>query len=133
MSVEEKSTSELLRDLSDEMTKLVHQEVDLAKVELSEKGRRLGTGAGLFGGAAAVGYLGGGALVAAAIAGISTAVTVWLAALIVGLALAGVAGIMALSGRAQMARGAPPIPEAAIDSSKEDIEWLKTQAKSARR
>ncbi len=132
MSVEDKSTADLLRDLSNELTTLVHQEIELAKVELTEKTKRVGAGAGMFGGAAVVGLFGGGALVAAAIAGIATALSVWLSALIVGGVLLLLAGVLALTGRTEVARGTPPIPEQAIESSKEDVEWLKTQARSAK-
>lgn len=132
MSVEGKSTADLFRDLSNEMTTLVHQEVDLAKVELAEKTKRMGAGVGMFGGAAVTALLGAGALVAAAIAGIATALSVWLSALIVGGVLLAVAGVMALAGRTEVAQGTPPIPQEAIQSSKEDVEWLKTQARSAK-
>ncbi len=132
MRVEGKSTAELFRDLSNEMTALVHQEIELAKVELSEKTKKVGAGAGMFGGAAVAGLLAAGALVAAAIAGIATALSVWLSALIVGVVLLGIAGAMALTGRAEVAQGTPPIHQEAIQSSKEDVEWLKTQARSAK-
>lgn len=133
MSVEQKSTADLLRDLSSELTTLIHQEVALAKTELTEKTKKVGLGAGMFGGAAVVGLLAAGALTAAAIAGLATALSVWLAALIVGGLLLAVAGVLALTGGKELAQGTPPIPEEAIESSKEDVEWLKTQAKSARR
>lgn len=132
MSVEEKSTAELLRDLANELTSLVHDEIELAKVELAEKAKKVGVGAGMFGGAAVVGLLAGGALVTAAIAGIATALSVWLSALIVGGALLLVAGVLALTGGTEVAKGTPPIPEEAIQSTKEDVEWLKTQARSAK-
>ncbi len=132
MNVENKSTAELLRDLSNEMTALVHQEVELAKAEMSAKSQRMGAGAGMFGAAAVAGLLAAGALVAAAIAGLATALSVWLAAIVVGVVLLIVAGGLALTGRAQVGRATPPVPEEAIRSSKEDVEWLKTQAKSAK-
>lgn len=132
MSVEGKSTADLLRDLSNELTTLIHQEVDLAKAELGEKTKKVGAGAGMFGGAAVVGLLAAGALVAAAIAGLATALSVWLSALIVGVVLLLVAGLLALTGRKEVSQGTPPIPEEAIQSTKEDVEWLKTQARSAR-
>lgn len=133
MSVEQKSTADLLRDLSSELTTLIHQEVALAKTELAEKTKKVGLGAGIFGGAAVVGLLAAGALIAAAIAGLATALSVWLSALIVGGVLLAVAGGLALTGGKELVQGTPPIPEEAIESSKEDVEWLKTQAKSARR
>lgn len=128
----EKSTAELLRDLSVEMTTLVHEEVELAKAELAQKGKRIGLGAGFFGGAGVMGLLGAAAFVAAAIAGIATVLPVWAAALIVGGALAAVAGIIAMLGLTEVAQANPPIPEAAVQSTKEDVAWLKTQARSVK-
>jgi hypothetical protein len=132
MSVEEESTAELLKDLSNELTTLVHQEFSLAKVELTAKSKKLGAGAGVFGSSAIFALLGAGALVAAAIAGIAVALSVWLSALIVGAALMLLAGTLAVAGLMKASQGAPPIPEEAIQSTKEDVEWLKTQARSAR-
>lgn len=133
MSVEDKSTADLLKDLSSELTTLIHQEVALAKTELAEKGKKVGAGAGMFGGAAVVGLLAAGAFVTAAIAGIATVLSVWVAALIVGGALLALAGMLALTGGVELSKGTPPVPEEAIESTKEDVEWLKTQARSAKR
>jgi hypothetical protein len=132
MSVEEKSTADLLKDLSNELTTLVHQEITLAKAELTGKTKKLGAGAAVLGSSAIFGLLGAGALVAAAIAGVAVALSVWLSALVVGggllLLAAGLAGV----GLKKASQGVPPVPEEAIQSTKEDVEWLKTQAKSAK-
>ena len=124
---------ELMKDLSDQTTTLVRQEIELAKAEMTAKGKQMGIGAGAFGGAALVGLYAVGALTAAAILALSTAVDGWLAALIVGLVYAAVAGVLALVGKSRTQAGAPPVPERAISSTKEDVEWAKTRAKSARR
>jgi hypothetical protein len=128
----EKSTAELLKDLSAQTTTLVHQEMELAKAEMVTKGKRLGIGAGLFGGAGLFAVLGLGALTACAIAGISQALSVWLSALIVGAALMGVAGLLALTGAGEAQRATPPVPQSAVESTKEDVAWLKTRARSAK-
>ncbi len=129
---DEKTLAELLKDLSEQTTNLVHQEVELAKAEMSVKGKLLAAGAALFAAAGVLGFLAAAALVACAIAGLSEALPVWSAALIVAVVLGGVAGILALVGKSGMQRGSPPVPEAALESTKEDVEWLKTQAKSAK-
>lgn len=129
---QDKSTPELLKELAGQTTTLVHQELELAKAELGAKGKRLGIGAGLFGGAGLFAVLGLAALVTCAIAGISEALPVWLAALIVGAALFAVAGVLALGGTSEAQRAAPPIPEEAVRSTREDVTWLKTRARSAR-
>jgi hypothetical protein len=102
----------------------------LAQVELQEKGKRMGMGAGMFGGAGVVALYGVGALIAAAIVGLGTLLEPWLAAVIVGVALLAVAGILALTGRKQVDRGTPPLPEQAIESTKRDMDELKARARS---
>jgi hypothetical protein len=55
------------------------------------------------------------------------------AALPVGLMYLAIGGVLAMKGRRQFAQAVPPVPAQAVESTKEDVEWLKTQAKSARR
>jgi uncharacterized membrane protein YqjE len=128
----ERPTADLLRELSDQTTTLVRKEIELAKVELSEKGKRAGAGAGMFGGAGLLAVFALGALTACVILALATAMAPWLAALIVGVVYAAIAGVLALAGRKQVRRATPPLPEQAVDSTKEDLEWVKTRAKSGR-
>jgi hypothetical protein len=124
---------ELLRQLSQETTTLVRQELELAKAEMAEKGKRAGLGAGMFGGAGASALLGLGALSAAAIAALDSAMPLWLAALIVGLLWLAIAGALALQGRSKVQAATPPVPEQTQESMKEDVAWAKNRARSARR
>jgi predicted lipid-binding transport protein (Tim44 family) len=124
---------ELLKQLSQETTTLVRQELELAKAEMAQKGKRAGLGAGMFGGAAGAALLGLGALSGAAIAALDTAMALWLAALIVALIWLAVAGVLALTGKSKVQQATPPVPEQTQRSVKEDVEWAKTHAKSARR
>ena len=128
----EASMAELVRQLSDQTTLLARQEVALAKAELAEKGKRAGVGAGMFGGAGLVGAYAVGAFVAAAILGLATAVDGWLAAVIVGLVLAAVAGVLALVGKNRVQEATPPLPEEAISSAKQDVETVKARAQEGR-
>ena len=128
----DRPTGELLRELSTQTTTLVKQELDLAKAELQEKGKQAGIGAGMFGGAGVFGVGAFAALTAAVIAALSEAMDTWLAALIVAVVYAAVAGVMAMTGKKKVKEAAPPIPEQAKDSVKEDMEWAKTQARSGR-
>jgi hypothetical protein len=130
---QEASLADLARQLSDQTTRLIHQEVDLAKAELAVKGKRAGMGAGMFGGAGVFGFYALGALTATAILALSQAVTAWLAALIVTVVLAAVAGVLALQGRKKVQEAVPPIPEQTTESVKEDVQWAKTRAQAARR
>src|SRR4051794_5257791 len=124
---------DLLRQLSEQTTTLVKQELDLAKAEVAEKGKKAGMGAGMFGGAGVSALLGLGALTAAAIAALDTAMPTWLAALVVGVVWLAVAGVLALQGRKRVQKAAPPVPEQATESMKEDVQWAKTRAQSAKR
>jgi hypothetical protein len=128
----DETVADLLKQLSMQTTTLVHQEVELAKAELVQKGKRAGTGAGLFGGAGIVAVFGIGALVAAAIAGVANLVPVWAAAVMVGAVLLAAAGVLALTGKKEFKEGTPPVPTQAVESTKEDVAWLKTQAQSAK-
>lgn len=128
----DETVAELLRTLSQQTTKLVHQEVELAKVELIHKGKRAGVGAGLLGGAAVAGLFGGALLLAAVVAGLANVLPVWAATLIVGAVLLAVAGVLALGGKKEIKEGSPPVPTQAVESTKEDVAWLKTQAKTAK-
>ncbi len=128
----ERPTADLLRELSEQTTTLVRKEIELAKVELVEKGKRAGAGAGLFGGAALLAAFAFGAVTACLILALATAVAGWLAALIVGVVYAAIAGAFALAGRKQVKRATPPIPEQAVETTKEDVEWVKRRAKNAR-
>jgi len=124
---------ELLKQLSQETTTLVKQEIDLAKAEMSEKGKQAGVGAGMFGGAGVSGLLALIFLSLAAVAALDTGMRTWLAALIVGLVWTAVAGVLALQGKNKVQQATPPAPEQAIESTKEDVQWAKTQARSAKR
>lgn len=132
-TVSDSSMGELVRLLSEQASRLAHQEAELAKTELVDKGKRIGVGAGMFGGAGLFGLYAAGALVAAATLGLARAVVAWLAALIVGVALAAVAGVLALQGRTKVQQAAPPIPEQAGESVKEDVRVAKESAQEGRR
>lgn len=128
----ERSVAELARDLADQATRLARQEIELAKAEMSVKGRRVGQGVGAFGAAGVLALFAFGVLTAAAVLGLAEAVAAWLAALIVAAVYGAVAGALALLGRERVEAGTPPVPEQAVESSKEDVEWVRARAKSAR-
>jgi uncharacterized membrane protein YqjE len=129
----ERPVGELLKELSNEATTLVRKEIELAKAEMTEKGRKAGAGAGMLGGAAVLGLLALGALTACFVLALDAAMPAWLAALIVALVYGAIAGVLALTGKRKTEEAGPPVPEEAIESVKEDVEWTKTRARSARR
>jgi hypothetical protein len=128
----ERPIGDLVKQLASQTSTLVRQEFDLAKAELSEKGRVAGQGAGLFGGAAAVGLLAGGALTACLVLALSEVLDPWLAALIVAVALGAVAAFLGVRGRDRVRAATPPVPQQTVEMVKEDVEWAKTQTPSAR-
>ena len=133
MGDSDRPVGELLKELSEQTTTLVRQELELAKLELTEKGKKAGIGAGMFGGAGIVGFYAVGALTACLILALATAVDGWLAALIVAAGYGAVAGVLALSGKSKVQQAVPPTPEQAVDSVKEDVQWTKSRAKQARK
>jgi uncharacterized membrane protein YqjE len=129
---DDRSVADLLRHLSDQTATLVRQEMELAKAELTVKGKRVGIGAGMFGGATIFGAYALGALTACVILVLATAIDAWLAALIVAVVYAAVAGVLALTGKGKVQQATPPVPEQTVDSVKEDVQWTKERAKAAR-
>ena len=131
-TTEERPLAELSKQLSEQTTRLAQLELDLAKAEVSEKAKRLGIGAGAFGGAALVGLFALGALTATLILALTTFLAPWLAALIVTALYGAIAGLLALTGKRKVDEGTPPVPERAIESTKQDVEHAKRSAKEAR-
>ncbi|MFD9962195.1 phage holin family protein [Amycolatopsis sp. NPDC058986] len=122
---EDRSVGELVSDLTDELKRLVRDELRLAAAELRGKGKHFGRGAGLVGAAGLIAVFGAATLVAAAVLALALVLPGWLAAVIVGAALLLVAGFAGLAGKKQVGRAAPPIPEDTVGSVREDIETVK--------
>ena len=117
-----------MKDFSELVPRLVRQELDLARAELTHKGRRAGEGAGLLGGSGVVGWFALATLVAAAVLGLAEAMPAWAAALVVAAVLLAVAGVMALLGRSRLRKAVPPVPSEAVASTKEDLRAVKESA-----
>ncbi|MFD5026509.1 phage holin family protein [Streptomyces sp. NPDC058373] len=121
----QQTVSDLVKQASEQITELTRQELRLARVEMTEKGKRAGLGGGLFGAAGIVGFLALAALVATAIAALALVWPLWCAALVVALVLGALAGLLAVTGKKQMAQAAPPVPEEARDNVKADVAQIK--------
>jgi hypothetical protein len=128
-----RSVAELLKALSEQTSALVRQELELARAELTDKGKKAGVGVGMFGGAGVFGLYAMGALTACLILALSTALAGWLAALIVATAYGAIAGVLALRGKSKVKQAAPPIPGQTVESVKEDIQWTSQSARQTRR
>lgn len=122
----DRSVGELLKQLSEETSTLVRQELALARAELTEQGKRAGTGAGMLGGAGVAGLLTLGALTTTVIALLDLAMATWVAALIVTVVWGAVAGALALQGRNRIKEATPPAPQT-VETVKEDVRWAKTR------
>jgi Putative Actinobacterial Holin-X, holin superfamily III len=131
-TMNDRSVAELMRQLSDQTSTLVRQELELAKAELVTKGKQAGIGAGMFGGAGVFGLYAVGALTACLILALSTAVAGWVAALIVAVVYGAAAGVLALIGKNKVQQGVPPVPEQTVASVKEDVQLTKQRAKEGR-
>lgn len=127
--VADQSTAELVQRASEQISRLVKDEIALAKAELAEKGKHAGIGVGLFGGGGVLAMYGVGALVATVIIVLDIFLPLWLAALIVTVALFLIAGILALLGKKQVTKAVPPEPTAAIQSVKADVDEVKHAVK----
>jgi uncharacterized membrane protein YqjE len=122
----EQSIGDLLKQLSQDTSTLVRQEMALARAELTEQGKRAGAGAGMLGGAGVAGLLTLGALTATVIGVLDTGMAFWLAALIVTVVWAAIAGVLALQGRNKIKEATPPAPQT-VETVKEDVRWAKTR------
>jgi membrane protein len=122
---QDRPVGQLIRDASEQMSRLVRQEMRLATAELRQKAARVGVGGGLLSAGGVLGFYAGAALVGCAILALALVLAPWLAALIVGAVIGLVAGVLVLIGKKQVQKAAPPVPEEAVASVKEDIDALK--------
>ena len=128
----ERPLGEVAKALTRDVSLLVRQEIDLAKAEMAEKGRTAAPGLGMFGGAGIVALCAAGALTAFFVLVFSVFLPEWAAALMVGAVLAAAAYVLVRQGKERVADAGKPVPEQTIETVKEDVEWAKTRATSAR-
>jgi uncharacterized membrane protein YqjE len=123
---------ELLKELANETTTLVRQELDLAKAEMREKAGKAGPGFGMWGAAGVTALLALGSLTAFLILALDGAIPNWLAALIVGVVYAAIAGVLYVRGKQRVEEAGSPVPEKTIETVKEDVQWAKHPTTSAK-
>lgn len=122
---DDRSIADLIKQLSEQTQTLVRDEIRLAMLELRDKAKKAGVGAGLFGASGLIALFGVATLIAAVVLALATFLEAWLAALIVAVVLLAVAGLLALTGKREIQEASPPIPEEAMQSTKEDVEAVK--------
>jgi CHASE3 domain sensor protein len=128
----ERPLGDLVKQLADQTSTLVKQEIDLAKAEVKQQAQEAGKGVGMLVGGAVVALLGAGTLVAFLVMLLDGVLANWLAALIVGVVLVALAAGLALAGRNRLRRATPPAQQT-VETVKEDVQWAKTQTRSAQR
>lgn len=124
-AVEDRSIAQLVQDMSEQVRRLVRDELRLATEELKQKGKRAGVGAGLTGVAGIVALFGAATLIACAVLALALVLPGWAAALIIGVVLLAVAGIAAKVGTKQLKSATPPIPEEAAAGVQKDVEVVR--------
>ena len=129
----ERPLGDVARDLTKDLSMLVRQEIELAKAEMSQKGRTAAPGIGMLGGAGVVALAAAGALTAFLILVLAIFLPEWLAALIVAAVLGAAAYLLMKQGKERVEDAGKPVPEQTIETVKEDVEWAKTRASSARK
>ncbi len=128
-SSQERPAAELVKQLSEQVSVLVRDELKLAQLEMTRKGKQAGAGAGMLGGGGLIALYGVGCLIACVILALNLVLAAWLSALIVGVALLAVAGAAALLGKSRLQQAAPPVPAETVDSVKTDVEEIKQRAR----
>jgi uncharacterized membrane protein YqjE len=126
---QERPTAELVKQLSEQVSALVRDELKLAGLEMTSKGKQAGAGVGMLGSAGLVALYGLGCLIACVILAISGVLAAWLAALIVGVALLAAAGVAALLGKSRLQNATPPVPKEAAGSVKTDVAVIKERTR----
>jgi hypothetical protein len=125
-SRDDRSLGELFSELSRQTSTLIRQEVALAKAEMKQKGSEAGKDIGMMAAGGALAYAGLLALIATAIIVLANVIPWWLSALIVGLVVVGIGGMLIQRGMSALKQSGIA-PEQTIESLKEDKEWAKKQ------
>lgn len=128
-NTDDASVGELAARMSEQVSRLVRDEIALAQAEAKQKAKRFGVGAGMLGASGMLALFGAGCAVAAAVLAFAMIVSGWLAALIVAGALFAMAGLLALIGARGIRRATPPVPTEAVRSTKQDVAAVREAVK----
>lgn len=124
---DDRSVTDLVKDITELVPRLVRDEIKLAQLDMTRKGKQAGMGAGMLGGGGLIALYGIGCLIATAVIAISLVLSAWLAALIVGVVLLAVAGIAAKLGSNRLKKATPPVPKQAMSNVQADIQEIKDE------
>jgi hypothetical protein len=123
-NVAESSIGELIGNISDDLTRLFRQEVELAKVEVKQEAAKAGKAAGMLGVAGFAGYLAVVLLSFALVFGLANVMDAGWAALIVAVIWGAIGTVLYMNGRKKL-KSVDPVPHRTVDTIKEDAQWLK--------
>jgi uncharacterized membrane protein YqjE len=126
----QQSLGELMKQLAEQTSRLVRNEVRLARAEMTEKAQAYGRAGAMLGAAAVIGLLAGFALTMFLIYLLQLALPLWASALIVTVVYGVIGVALALAGKKRLDEARLPVPEQTVESVKEDVQWLKTQIRS---
>jgi Flp pilus assembly protein TadB len=124
-AIRDRSTADLVKLLSEQVSVLVRDELKLTQLEMTRKGKEAGAGAGMMGGGGLLALYGVACLIACAVIAIAGVIPAWLAALIVGVALLAVAAVAALLGKRRVQKAVPPVPEESVARIKTDVDVIR--------
>jgi uncharacterized membrane protein YqjE len=124
--VEGRSVGDLLGEVTGDLSRLMRQEVALAKVELKEEATKAGKASGLLAGAGAVGYLVLVFLSLALMFALDNVMGIGWAAVITALILGIVSAVLFVVGRNKF-KQVNPKPEQTVETLKEDVQWAKNR------
>jgi len=122
---QEPTLGALVNDMTTQIPELIRSEIRLAQAEMAQKGKAVGIGIGMFSAAGLLAFFGLATLITCAVLALALVLDAWLAALIIGVALLVVAGIVAMVGKGKVDQAGPPKPERAVEGIKEDIQTAK--------
>jgi Putative Actinobacterial Holin-X, holin superfamily III len=120
----ETSVGELIGNISDDLSRLFRQEVELAKAELKQEATKAGKAAGMLGGAGFAGYLAVVLLSFALVFGLGNVMDLGWAALIVAVIWGVIGAVLYANGRKKL-KTVDPVPHRTVDTIKEDAQWMK--------
>jgi uncharacterized membrane protein YqjE len=128
-SIGDRSTADLVKLAAEQVSTLVRDELKLAQVELTEKGKHAGKGIGMFGAAGVIALYGVAGLLTTIVLALALVMPAWAAALIVSVVLLAVGGILAVVGKGQVKQATPAVPAERVESVKADIHTVTDAAK----
>lgn len=115
----------LVHRLSEQIPELIRSEVRLAQAEVTQKGKRLGMGLGMFSAAGLLAFLGIQVMIATAVLALALVLPAWASALIIGAVLLVAAGVAAMLGKGKVDQATPAKPERAVEGVREDLATMK--------